>query len=255
MNRNGKKVVTANERMLTLLLVLLLIFGKAQPVSAVNGMPHVADNVEEVADLFVEPNYISYGFIDNRSSLYANIPEDLLLSKEPISEMVWVNADALNVRSSTNYHSDVVNVLTRGQSATATERIEVTNMSTLQPEVWYHIQVGGADGYVLGEYLDDSPIAEYMGDFLITYYCPCAICCEIANRATASGVMPTEGRTIAADPSIPFGTKIMIDGIVYTVEDRGGQIKGNHIDIFVQDHDRCFKQPLGMQTVPVYHVL
>ena len=44
-----------------------------------------------------------------------------------------------------------------------------------------------------------------------------------------------------------------INGHIYTVEDRGGAIKGNKIDIYVNSHSEALK--LGKQTnVPVYLV-
>ena len=46
--------------------------------------------------------------------------------------------------------------------------------------------------------------------------------------------MPQEGRTIATDWNIiPAGSEVMINGNIYIVEDRGGAIKGNVIDVFV----------------------
>ena len=45
--------------------------------------------------------------------------------------------------------------------------------------------------------------------------------------------MPQEGRTIATDWNIiPAGSEVMINGNTYIVEDRGGAIQGNVIDMF-----------------------
>jgi rare lipoprotein A len=46
-----------------------------------------------------------------------------------------------------------------------------------------------------------------------------------------------EGRTIAADSSIPFGTQIYIPelGKTFTVTDRGGAIKGDRLDMYMED--------------------
>ena len=76
----------------------------------------------------------------------------------------------------------------------------------------------------------------YLGRFLLTGYCPCAICCGKTNGITASGTHATPNHTIAADKRFAFGTQMVINGIVYTVEDRGGAITGNHIDIFFNTH-------------------
>jgi 3D (Asp-Asp-Asp) domain-containing protein len=67
---------------------------------------------------------------------------------------------------------------------------------------------------------------------------------------TASGTKATEGRTVAAPKSIPFGTKVYIEGIgTRVVEDRGGAIADGHIDIFVSDVNVARR--LGKQTLLV----
>ena len=78
-----------------------------------------------------------------------------------------------------------------------------------------------------------------LGEFEITAYCPCETCCgSYADGITASGHIAQEGITVAADTSVlPYGTEIMIDGEEYTVQDCGGAIKGNRIDIFFADHE------------------
>ena len=76
----------------------------------------------------------------------------------------------------------------------------------------------------------------YTVTFETTAYCACAKCCGKSDGITASGARATAGHTIAAPSTYPFGTEIEIDGVVYTVEDRGGAIKGNRIDIFFDSH-------------------
>lgn len=91
---------------------------------------------------------------------------------------------------------------------------------------------------------------ECIGTFTITAYCGCKKCSGGHNK-TASGTTPTEGRTIAADTSIlPYGTQVVIDGIVYTVEDCGSGVNGNHIDIFFSTHERALAY--GSRSVKVY---
>lgn len=71
----------------------------------------------------------------------------------------------------------------------------------------------------------------YIGDFKITYYW-----LSENGRSTSTGATATEGRTIAVDPNvIPYGTEVLIDGHVYVAEDCGRAVKGNVIDIFVED--------------------
>ena len=49
---------------------------------------------------------------------------------------------------------------------------------------------------------------------------------------------------------LPFGTIVEINGIEYTVEDIGGAIKGNHIDIFFDTHEEALQ--FGKQKAEVY---
>lgn len=91
---------------------------------------------------------------------------------------------------------------------------------------------------------------EYIGSFTVTGYCGCTSCSG-GNGLTATGTVPVQGRTIAADPSVlPYGTQVVIDGVVYTVEDCGSGVCGNHIDIFFADHQAA--AAFGRRTTDVY---
>mgnify|MGYP005786587809 CR=1 FL=1 len=74
------------------------------------------------------------------------------------------------------------------------------------------------------------------GKYKITAYCPCMKCCGKTNGITAMGTKATANHTVAASSQFAFGTKLKINGIVYTVEDRGGAIYGNRIDIYMNSH-------------------
>ena len=74
------------------------------------------------------------------------------------------------------------------------------------------------------------------GIYKITAYCSCAICCGQSTGITASGATATANHTIAAPSTFSFGTKVVINGVTYTVEDRGGAIQGNCIDIYMDTH-------------------
>lgn len=75
--------------------------------------------------------------------------------------------------------------------------------------------------------------------FTVTAYCPCEKCCgAYANGYTATGAKATQGVTVAADPAVlPMGTEIQIDGHTYTVQDTGGAIKGNRLDLYFDSHE------------------
>ena len=89
-----------------------------------------------------------------------------------------------------------------------------------------------------------------LGTFNATAYCGCASCCGSAGGHTASGTTPKAGRTIATDPStIPLGSKVMIDGHIYTAEDTGGAIGGKRVDIFFSSHSEALA--FGRRSVEV----
>ena len=77
------------------------------------------------------------------------------------------------------------------------------------------------------------------GRYKVTAYCACVRCCGKTNGITASGTKATANRTIAAPSSFAFGTKVIINGQTYTVEDRGGAIQGNRIDVYMNSHSEA----------------
>ena len=87
--------------------------------------------------------------------------------------------------------------------------------------------------------------------YKITAYCPCAKCCGKTTGRTAAGTKATAGRTVAASSQFAFGTQLNIGGHIYTVEDRGGAIKGNKIDIFVNSHAEALQWGVRYMTVNV----
>lgn len=95
-----------------------------------------------------------------------------------------------------------------------------------------------------------SSSGTYLGRFKLTGYCSCAICTgQWSGGNTASGTTPTPGRTIAMG-GVPFGTKLMINGQIYTVEDRGTAY--GHVDIFCGSHSEALS--FGVQYADVYQV-
>lgn len=93
-----------------------------------------------------------------------------------------------------------------------------------------------------------------LGFFRTTGYCPCKQCSEGWGRRTSTGSIAKSDHTIAVDPRIiPYGSKVMIGGVIYTAEDRGGGVKGNHVDIFFDTHAQTRQH--GKQTQEVFLVL
>ena len=89
-----------------------------------------------------------------------------------------------------------------------------------------------------------------LGEFKLTAYCACEKCCGKSDGITASGAKVQQGITVAADTDIlPFGTKVVINDHEYTVQDRGGAIKGNRIDIYFDTHEEALE--FGVQYANV----
>lgn len=89
----------------------------------------------------------------------------------------------------------------------------------------------------------------YLGTFTLTAYCNCAQCCGTAGNLTASGTVPTAGRTVAM-AGVPFGTQLLINGTVYTVEDLGTPY--GHVDIYCSSHSEALA--FGLQSAEVYRL-
>lgn len=104
-------------------------------------------------------------------------------------------------------------------------------------------------------YVADEPVksnGKSLGEFKLTFYCSCELCSGHYGNNTATGTKTTEGRTIAVDPKvIPLGSEVFIEGYgSFIAEDTGGAIKQNKIDIYLNDHDRCYD--LGVAKANVY---
>lgn len=90
---------------------------------------------------------------------------------------------------------------------------------------------------------DDSQ-GKYLGRFRLTGYCNCALC--HGQGYTAGGTVPQAGRTVAMN-GIPFGTKLLINGGVYVVEDRG--VPYGNVDIYHDTHDQALSFGVGYAEV------
>lgn len=97
-----------------------------------------------------------------------------------------------------------------------------------------------------------APRETSLGRFTITGYCGCEQCSG-GHNLTYSGTVPTPNHTISADLDyFPLGTKLEIDGIVYTVEDKGSSVNGNILDIFYGSHEEALAK--GTYTAEVFLV-
>lgn len=161
---------------------------------------------------------------------------------------------SVNVRAGAGNGYKVVTVLKKGQVVAKTG----------SSGNWTKVTANGKTGYVYNKYLTSGgstttnaskkPSAStsstgsktYMGNYKLTFYA--------GDSTTASGRTPRVNHTIAADTSIlPMYSKVYIEGWgTYTVEDRGGAIKGKRIDIFVANNK--IANQYGVKYADVYLV-
>ena len=111
-----------------------------------------------------------------------------------------------------------------------------------------------------------EPIPEFiytsLGEFKLTAYCSCEECCDrwatirpVTQNGdtvvyTADQSIAVQGVTVAADTDVlPFGTVILIDGNEYIVQDRGGAVKENHIDIYFESHEEALQFGVQYQEI------
>lgn len=98
-------------------------------------------------------------------------------------------------------------------------------------------------------------VGESLGKVVTSAYCSCRICCGIwSGGPTASGVYPTANHTIAVDayrPFVPMGTKVIMNGVEYVVEDTGAFASyGVQFDVYYADHGSASAH--GHQTWEAY---
>ena len=98
-------------------------------------------------------------------------------------------------------------------------------------------------------------VGESLGQVVTSGYCSCSICCgQWAGGPTASGVYPTANHTIAVDasnPFVPIGTKVIMNGVEYVVEDTGAFARyGVQFDVYYSDHAAASAH--GHQTWEAY---
>ena len=89
----------------------------------------------------------------------------------------------------------------------------------------------------------------YIGECMITSYCPCEVCCgSWADGLTATG-LPAEPGIVAVDPDvIPLGSTVVINGQEYLAADVG--VKGLAVDICAAGHQEAAEY--GVQSLEVW---
>ena len=88
-------------------------------------------------------------------------------------------------------------------------------------------------------------------------YCACISCCGKTNAVTASGAIASAWYTVAAGRYYPIGTIIYVpslsnkpNGGWFMVQDRGGAISNNKMDIFFNSHSAALQ--FGRKNLECY---
>ncbi len=98
-------------------------------------------------------------------------------------------------------------------------------------------------------------VGESLGQVVTSGYCSCPVCCgSWSGGPTASGVYPTASHTIAVDtanPFVPMGTKVVMNGVEYVVEDTGAFASYRvQFDVYYDNHATASAH--GHQTWEAY---
>ena len=102
-------------------------------------------------------------------------------------------------------------------------------------------------------------ITPKVGTFNTSAYCACVSCCGKSNGITASGAPASTWYTVAAGSCYPMGTVIYIpyfkdkpNGGWFVVQDRGGAISSNRLDIYMGSHSQALQFGRHELTCYVY---
>lgn len=168
----------------------------------------------------------------------------------------YCTGDNVNVRVEPNLQCEVLGQLYIG---TSVEVIAVCNDWTC---------IGTQDGvaFVASQFLSKTDFLQTyslveedyelipLGEYKITHYCTEKYehICSAGTGLTTIGT-PVRPGIVSVDPElIPLGSKVMINGKVYSAEDTGGMIKGRIIDMAVDTHEYALE--CGVYYAEVYLV-
>lgn len=176
--------------------------------------------------------------IEERAQNYTDITEEIITVTEEIP-FETITKDVSNGSSTVNKVIQAgknglkeVTYKVRYKGDTEVERIELSSKVIKEPvNKIVQIQTVTARSASRGGITTASS-----GRYKVTAYCSCVRCCGKTNGITASGRRATANHTVAAPSTFAFGTQMIINGRTYVVEDRGGAIQGNRIDVYMNSH-------------------
>lgn len=178
-------------------------------------------------------------------AIMASLPYGFLsASAETVVDSANATEDMQAVQDQLEEEERQARAAAAAAAAMAARLNQLTN-SAVTPRAIYKSSSLAADSTIKSNF-------KKLGNYRLSFYCPCSTCNGRSDAKTKLGTRMAEGRTIAVDSSIiPLGSRVYIDGYgVFIAEDTGGAIKGSRIDVCVANHSRAYE--LGIDYADVY---
>lgn len=219
---SSDEVVTpALDEEITSANAIVISLNGQEPVQIVEGNSEsVNTNIEEIAQNYTD---VTEEIITVTEEIpFETITKDVSNGSSTVNKVIQAGKNGLKeVTYKVRYKGDV-----------EVERIELSSKVVKEPvNKIVQIQTVTARSASRGGVTTASS-----GRYKVTAYCSCARCCGKTNGITASGTRATANHTVAAPSTFAFGTQMVINGRTYVVEDRGGAIQGNRIDVYMNSH-------------------
>ena len=219
---SSDEVVTpALDEEITSANAIVISLNGQEPVQIVEGNSEsVNTNIEEIAQNYTD---VTEEIITVKEEIpFETITKDVSNGSSTVNKVIQAGKNGLKeVTYKVRYKGDV-----------EVERIELSSKVIKEPvNKIVQIQTVTARSASRGGVTTASS-----GRYKVTAYCSCARCCGKTNGITASGKRATANHTVAAPSTFAFGTQMVINGKTYVVEDRGGAIQGNRIDVYMNSH-------------------
>lgn len=157
----------------------------------------------------------------------------------------YINAVNVNFRKGASINSDIYKLVQKN-----------TSLTILGYEGdWTKVSIDDEVGYIYSTYVSEGePVKETINLENATHLEVKATAYS-GDTITSTGTVPKAGYTIAVDPSvIPYGSRVYIPEFdkVFVAEDCGSAIKGNRIDIFMENESKC--NEWGVKNITI-HIL
>ncbi len=176
----------------------------------------------------------------SNEKIYPILPGKVIDSGKSQNDTFYVKVDHGN--SLVTVYSNLVSLSVSLSSMVTTD----TSLGTVKKDKMVTIEL-----WKSGEPKDPLKLFfKSLGTFMATFYTEWddRLIYYPAFRLTKSGVVPTNFQTIAADPKVlPLGTVVYIPKYTdmpnngfFVVEDTGGKIIGNRIDVYINDVRQAF---------------